>query len=98
MRRGALATINSVVANAACPERLLFHVPSLDAENRARWAKSMQDTFENVHLYQYSKARAVVSLPPDGSGGVVGVSMSSPCIQSDTCITASCEAQMKTSW
>ncbi len=53
--RGALATINSVIANAACPERLLFHVPSLDAENRARWATSMQDTFENVHLYQYSK-------------------------------------------
>ena len=56
--RGALATINSVIANAACPERLLFHVPSLDAENRARWATSMQDTFENVHLYQYSKVRA----------------------------------------
>ncbi len=55
--RGALATINSVIANAACPERLLFHVPSLDAENRARWATSMQDTFENVHLYQYDKAR-----------------------------------------
>jgi len=55
--RGALATINSVIANAACPERLLFHVPSLDAENRARWATSMQDTFENVHLYQYDKVR-----------------------------------------
>jgi hypothetical protein len=55
LRRGALAAINSVIANAHCPDRLLFHVPSLDATNRARLATSMQDSFGNVHVYHFSQ-------------------------------------------
>jgi hypothetical protein len=64
LRRGALAAINSVIANAHCPDRLLFHVPSLDATNRARLATSMQDSFGNVHVYHFSQ----VGPPPPTCG------------------------------